>query len=523
MRDAALPLQHEPQRSLLDFNKLEAGLHRHLPAYSMISRAISSGIPACCWLLPAASTRMLRWFCEYASMSRKGQRFFLTRMKALIKKGILPRADGAESRPVDILIDAGHIKEIGPDIVDSAAEVIDARGKLVVPGLVDVHVHFREPGQERKEDIRSGSRAAAAGGFTTVVAEPNTIPEIDTPARVRYLLAAAREESIVRFHTKAAITVGTKGEELTDIAALKEAGARAISDDGNPVLIDKVMQHALHEARECNILVSPHCEDSQLHRWKHTHSEEHKDGQNVFWARKPCPGEEEYQSEARFIERDIAFAEIARARIHISHVSLAKSVEIIAAAKKRGVRVTAEATPHHFLLTADDAKRIGPNAKVNPPLRSKDDVEAIKQGLREGTIDIIASDHAPHSPDEKNRPLADAPFGVIGLETTLGLVLTHLVRPGVLTLTQAIEKMTITPARIFGLDAEGIGSLATGATGDVTIIDPDQEWKIDARKFYSKGRNCPFDGLVLQGKAVLTMVAGRIVARDGKIVADSHQ
>ena len=441
-------------------------------------------------------------------------------MKVLIKNGILAGTGISEAEPVDILINGGHVQQIGPDIVDSEAGVIDARGRLVVPGLVDVHVHFREPGQEHKEDIRSGSRAAAAGGFTTVVAEPNTIPPIDTPARVRSLLATAREKSIVHFFTKATITHGLKGEELADIAGLKVAGARAISDDGHPVQKDELMQRALYEGRECNIMVSPHCEESSLH-WGKTHSEEHRNGQNTFWDRTGgCPGEKKYESEARFIERDIAFAESAHARIHISHVSLAKSVEIIAAAKKRGVMVTAEATPHHFLLTTDDAERIGPNAKVNPPLRSKNDVEAIREGLRNGTIDIIASDHAPHSPEEKNRPLDDAPFGVIGLETTLGLVLTYLVRPGILTLKQAIDKMTITPARIFGLDAEGIGSLAPGATGDVTIIDPDQEWKVDAREFYSKGRNCPFDGLVLQGKAVITMVEGRIVARDGKIVTD---
>jgi dihydroorotase len=230
-----------------------------------------------------------------------------------------------------------------------------------------------------------------------------------------------------------------------------------------------------------------------------------------------CPP---YAREAEFIKRDIELAEKAGAAVHISHVSLAKSVEIIAAAKRRGVRVTAEAAPHHFVLTADDAQRIGPNAKVNPPLRTQADVDAVRQGLRDGTIDIIASDHAPHSPEEKNRPWADAPFGAIGLETTLALVLTCLVRPGVLTLMQAIEKMTIAPARIFGLDAEGIGRLAPGAAGDVAIIDPDQMWKVDAREFYSKGRNCPFDGLTLQGKAIVTIVAGRIVARAGKIVVD---
>jgi len=427
-------------------------------------------------------------------------------MKMLIKNGLVAGTEMPDPAPVDILIHGGRVEQVGPDIVASEAEVIDARGKLVVPGLVDVHVHFREPGQEYKEDLRSGSRAAAAGGFTTVVAEPNTTPPIDTPARVRRLLTTASEKSIVRFFTKAAITLGSEGEELTDIAGLKAAGARAISDDGHPVPTARLMQHALEKARECSMLASPHCEESPLYRARM---------QPATLA--TCPP---YAREAEFIKRDIELAEKAGAAVHISHVSLAKSVEIIAAAKQRGVMVTAEAAPHHFVLTADDAQRIGPNAKVNPPLRTQADVDAVRQGLRDGTIDIIASDHAPHSPEEKNRPWADAPFGAIGLETTLALVLTCLVRPGILTLMQAIEKMTIAPARIFGLDAEGIGRLAPGAAGDVAIIDPDQVWQVDAREFYSKGRNCPFDGLALQGKAIVTIVAGRIVARAGKIVVD---
>lgn len=436
-----------------------------------------------------------------------------TCMKVLLKNGNLAGTESPE--PVDILVDGGHIKQIGPGIVDSGADVIDARGKWVVPGLVDAHVHFREPGQEHKEDIRSGSRAAAAGGFTAVVAEPNTDPPADTAARVRRVLAIACEKSVVRFYTKAAITVGLAGKRLADIAELKEAGARAISDDGNPVPTERLMRHALEKGRECDIVASPHCEESPSHRARTGGKE-----QGTSWDRALCPDEKAYESEALFIGRDIELAERAGARIHISHVSLAESVAIIAAARKRGVMVTAEAAPHHFVLTANDAGRIGPNAKVNPPLRSKKDVAAIREGLRDGTIDIIAGDHAPHSLDDKNRPWDDATFGVIGLETTLGLVLTYLVRPGVLTPMQAIEKMTIAPARIFGLDADGIGSLAPGAMGDLTVIDPDREWKVDASAFYSKGRNCPFEGLVLQGKAVLTMVGGRVVARDGRVVAD---
>jgi dihydroorotase len=230
------------------------------------------------------------------------------------------------------------------------------------------------------------------------------------------------------------------------------------------------------------------------------------------------PGADPYTSEAGFIERDIELAEKTGAHLHISHVSLAKSVEIIANAKKRGVKVTAEATPHHLLLTERMAKAIGPNAKVNPPLRSEEDVEAVREGLANGTIDIIASDHAPHSPEEKNRHWDQAPFGVIGLETTLGLVLTYLVGPGILTLSQAVEKMTIMPAEIFGLDVLGVGSLRPGGRADLTLIDLDRKWKVDANSFYSKGRNCPFNGWELQGKAILTIVAGRVVAKDGVVM-----
>lgn len=440
-------------------------------------------------------------------------------MKTLIRNGRLVNTRFSGAEPVDILIADGHVSRIARRIEDSEADVLDAGGKLVVPGLVDVHVHFREPGQENKEDIGSGSRAAAVGGFTAVVAEPNTIPPIDTPARVRRLLDVAGEKSIVRFHTKAAITKGRKGRQLADIAGLKEAGARAVSDDGDPVPTETLMRHAVEKAAECDILVSPHCQGSYLY-WEAACGKG-KDRNRQTESSQCAPDEEECESESRLIARDIALAEKVNARIHISHVSLAKSVAIIAAAKKRGAMVTAEAAPHHFLLTADDARHIGPNAKVNPPLRSKDDVDAIRGGLRDGTIDIIADDHAPHAPEEKNRPWRDAPSGVIGLETTLGLVLTYLVRPGILTLAQAIEKMTIAPARIFGLDGEGIGSLEPGSPGDVTIIDPNLEWTIDSMKFCSKSRNCPFDGRHLVGKAVLTMVGGRIVAKDGKIICHS--
>ena len=442
-------------------------------------------------------------------------------MNLLIKKATLVTTELRSPKVFDVLISNGKIKRIGQNIQAPGDSVIDANGKILVPGLVDAHVHFREPGQEYKEDLRTGSLAAAVGGFTTVIAEPNTTPPIDSPVRLRRLLNIARKKSVVNFYSKAAITRGMKGNSLTDVAKLKEAGARAISDDGNPVPGYRLMRNALIKGKKSGILVNPHDEESALYRERILRK----------WAkcgkRASCdlmsyssPGAGPYTSEAGFIKRDVELAEKTEGSIHFSHVSLAQSVEIIANAKKRGVRVTAEATPHHLLLTEQMAKEIGPNAKVNPPLRSEEDVKVIRDGLANGTIDIIASDHAPHSFEEKSRPWDQAPFGVIGLETTLGLVLTFLVRTGILTLSQAIEKMTILPARIFGLDGLGVGSLRPGVKADLTLIDLDKKWKVDSSRFYSKGRNCPYHGWELQGKAILTIVAGRIVAKDGIIMPE---
>jgi len=432
-------------------------------------------------------------------------------MDLLIKKATLVTQALTSLGTLDVLVAEGRIREIGSDIQAPHATIIDAEGKFLVPGLVDVHVHFREPGQIEKEDLKSGSSAAAAGGFTTVVAEPNTKPPIDTPIRLHRLLESAKKRSLINFFSKAAMTRGMRGERLTDIAKLKEAGAMALSDDGNPIPTSRLMRNILIKGRENGILITPHCEESPLYREK------------ILMKRRGVGiGESPYTSEAKFIKRDIELAEKTGGHLHISHVSLAESVELISKAKKRGVAVTAEATPHHLLLTEKMAKEIGPNAKVNPPLRSEEDVLALREGLASGVIDIIASDHAPHTPEEKNRDWEEAPFGIIGLETTLGLVLTFLVRPGILTLSQAIEKLTITPARIFGLDPLGVGQLKVGIKADLTLIDFERKWKVDVNRFYSKGRNCPFDGWELQGKAILTIVGGQIVAKDGHIVQEIH-
>jgi len=437
-------------------------------------------------------------------------------MKLLLKNANILDPSTRTKNQVDILINGSKIRRIGTNIVGKDASLIDVKGKEVVPGLVDVHVHFRQPGQEHKETIYTGSRAAAAGGFTTVVAEPNTDPPIDTPARIKNLLKIANNQSIVHFYSKASISRRMLGDRLVDVEGLKAAGAKAISDDGHPIFGKRLMENALKAGVKHDILVTPHCEESESYRQKVNKKNKGLKQPHLSSNWMPYSHLMPYMSEAGFIERDIQLAEKTGARIHISHVSLAKSVEIIAKAKKRGVVVTAEATPHHFLLSEKDAREIGPNAKVNPPLRSQEDVSAIKSGLIDGTIDIIATDHAPHSPQEKSVSLEQAPFGIIGLETALGLVLTYLVKPRLLTLFQVIDKMSRKPAQIFSLSSAG--KLLQGQPADITIIDPKQKWKVNTNEFYSKARNCPFDGWELCGKAVMTIVQGRIVMKDGRII-----
>jgi len=400
-------------------------------------------------------------------------------MKVLIKKGLFLDPFMKNKKEIDILMIGTRIKRIGKGITDTNAIVVNAKDKIVFPGLIDVHVHFREPGQEHKETIATGMKAAAAGGFTTVVAEPNTNPPIDTPTRLKKVLSIARKEGLVNFFSKACITKGQMGEKLTDIEQLQNAGAAALTDDGHPVPGDKLMYNAFKKAKKHNILLSPHSEESEFYRnnilSKMEKEREKREQRDLFRRKMPhSMTYKAYRSEPGFIERDIEFVRRTGAKYHVSHVSLVESIGHIAKAKMEGLPVTAEVTPHHLFLNEDDEKGIGPNAKVNPPLRSKKDNEALKQAIVEGTIDVIATDHAPHTPQEKALG-DDAPYGIIGLETSLGLALTYL-------------------------------------------VDPEKRWTVDVSNFYSKGRNCPFNGRELQGKAVMTVVGGRIVMKDGKIL-----
>lgn len=404
----------------------------------------------------------------------------------------------------DVLITDGRIAEIsrniGHDYEDT--EVVDVSGLIVTPGLIDCHVHLREPGQEEKETIGSGSRAAAKGGFTTVICEPNTKPPIDDIDDVEDLVKRIEDKSLVNIYTKVCITKGPEGTSLTDIENLAGHGrVVALSDDGNPVLRKAIMEQALILSAKYNLPVSPHCEDSG------------------FLSVKDIAGEELgfspagiFNNEANYILRDIGIAASTGCRLHFSHVSLEKSMEHINKWKGKG-NITCEAAPQHLLLDKDYKDSNGETPTVNPPLRSKDDVQALRNGLRDGVIDVIASDHAPHTLHDKK---AGAP-GLIGLETTLGLVLSELVGPGTMSLNDAVLKMSTNPAKIFNIPG---GSLLKGMPADVTIIDMNKEWVVDVEGFESKSRNCPFHGWKLKGLAVMAIVGGRIVMRDGVVIDD---
>ncbi len=432
---------------------------------------------------------------------------------------------------LDILVSNGKIADISPGIeAHKDMAVIDAPGCIVTPGLVDCHVHLRESGtetgakakaEERKEaqgggkareTIRSGTRAAAKGGFTTVICEPNTSPPIDSCERVEGLQRRVADSGLVNVYIKAAMTLGMRGEEVTDIKRLSgHSTVKALSEDGNPVVDERLMDEICRLAAENGLLLSCHSEDSafslsQSKASKPSASKPKKDGRLGF-----SPGQE-FHNEANFIARDMALAEARNAPIHLSHVSLRESLELIRRAKKSGrAAVTCEATPHHLLLDSDFRCPDGSPAIVNPPLRDKDDGEALRAALKEGLIDAIASDHAPHGEEDKK---AGAP-GFIGLETTLGLVLTRLVQPGIISLMDAVRMMSAAPSAIFRL---GSGSLRKGAPADVSIIDTGREWTVDVGDLESLSKNSPFEGWRLRGRAVATIVGGRIVMRDGELL-----
>ncbi len=424
-------------------------------------------------------------------------------MKILITGGQVVDP-GRWSGVADVLIEEGKIGAVEPNLRQklqegNALKIIDAKGLLVCPGFVDLHVHFREPGFEHKETIATGSAAAVAGGFTSVCCMPNTQPVNDSRSVTEFILAQASAAGKARVFPIGAITKGSQGEELAEIGELFDAGCVAVSDDGSPVMNSLVMRRAMEYATAFHLPVVDHCEDSQLAPGGCMH-------EGAVSTELGIPGIPKAVEEV-MVARNIALAELTGARLHLPHVSTVGSVRMAREAKARGVPVTAEACPHHFSLTDEAVRSFDANAKMNPPLRTDEDVQAIKEGLQDNTIDIVATDHAPHAVQEKQLEFDAAPFGIIGLETAFPLTL-NLVEEGILTLEQAIAKLTREPARVFDLS---YGTLAPGAAADVTLIDPTATWVVDPTRLHSLSRNTPFAGWTMKGKIVKTFVGGVVV------------
>jgi dihydroorotase len=421
-------------------------------------------------------------------------------MKLLIKNGRVIDPVNRLDQISDILVEEGRISKVSKDIRANGASVIDASGKMVIPGLVDMHAHLREPGREDKETIASGTRAAAKGGITSVLAMPNTFPAIDSAENLLLLKSILQKDAQVNVYTAGAITRGRKGAELTDILRLKKEGVLAISDDGASVEREDVMLEALKKAKEAALLVICHCEDKTLS----AHGVVNLGFTSTRMGLKGISRESEYKR----VERDLKLAEKTGTPIHIAHVSCKESVEIIAKFKKKGLKVSAETCPHYFALTEEAVLNYDPNKKMNPPLRSKEDALAIKEGLKDGTIDAIASDHAPHTENEKEIEFERAEFGVIGLETLLSVCITELLLPGLLDWTGLVEKISLRPAEILGIDR---GKLTVGSPADITILDPSKEWEVQKDALVSKSKNSPFLGRTLKGLVEYTICDGKIV------------
>ncbi len=425
-------------------------------------------------------------------------------MGLLIRGGrVVDPVQGLDGR-ADILVEDGLIRQIQPELaVERGTVVVDAAGLVVVPGLVDMHTHLREPGQEAKETVATATRAAAKGGYTAVVGMPNTVPVVDTPGQVELVRARAAREGVVRVYQVGAITKGSRGEELAEMADLAAAGVVAFSDDGRPVPSAAVMRRAMEYALMFDMPIISHCEEPSLAEG----GVMHEGFYSLKLGLKGIPA----LAEDLMVHREILLAENTGCRVHIAHLSTKGAVELVRQAKARGVPVTAEATPHHFTLTDAALEGYDTNFKVNPPLRTGEDVAAVIRGLADGTIDAIATDHAPHTEAEKAMEFDYAPFGMVGLETALPLAITRLVNPGVISWTRLVELMAINPCRILGLPG---GSLQVGQPADITLINPDLKRTVDRDRLASLGRNTPFHGWSLQGWAVATMVGGQFVYQE---------
>ncbi|HZK57363.1 MAG TPA: dihydroorotase [Clostridia bacterium] len=426
-------------------------------------------------------------------------------MKILIKNGRVINPNTNLDEIKDILIVDGLVKGIEDEISDKADRIIDARGLWVTPGFIDLHVHFREPGFEYKETIETGSKSAAKGGFTTVCCMPNTKPTMDSKEVVQFVKNRAREKAIINVLVVGSITKGLQGEELSDIEGMASAGICAISDDGRTVQNSNLKRKGMEKARNLNIPVFVHCEDEALLQGGVLNS-------GVISKQLGLPGILT-EVEDVIIARDIVLAKGTDADLHICHISTSLGVDLLKFGKSIGVKVTGEACPHHFTLTDREVLSLDTNFKMNPPLRGEEDVEAIKRGLKEGVIDVIATDHAPHQKYEKDVGFVRALFGVVGLETALPIAITELVDGGWLTPMELIEKLTTNPARILGIDK---GDISVGKIADITIINPSVEYRIDSEDFVSKSKNSPFHNRLVRGRVEYTIVDGEIVySRDG--------
>ncbi len=415
----------------------------------------------------------------------------------IIKNGNIVLKNGVEKK--DILVKDGKIAKIAENIPVDGEKVVDATGKHIFPGLIDMHVHLREPGFERKEDIESGAKAAVKGGFTQICCMPNTNPVVDNKVVVTYIKAREKEVNLCKIHPIGAITKGLKGEEMAAIGGMKKAGAVALSDDGVTVKNARLMRLAMEYAKGFDMLCLCHCEDKELVDGGSVH-----EGLSATIAGiKGIPR----AAEDVIIAREISLAETLDTPVHICHVSTYSGVRLIRDAKKAGIKVTAETCPHYFAATDEIIRTYDTNTKVNPPIREEIDKQAILEGLKDGTLDCIVTDHAPHHADDKNVEYAAAAFGISGIETSFGFAVTHLYKSGVLTLPEIAEKMSAAPARILGLEG---GEIREGGVADLTVADLDEEWTVEPEKFVSKGKNNPFGGKKLCGVVKYTIVDGEV-------------
>lgn len=422
-------------------------------------------------------------------------------MKLLIKNGHVVNPENDLNAVQDVLIENDRIIKVADSVRDDADTVLDAKGMYVMPGFIDLHVHLRDPGLTYKETLETGGMAAARGGVTTICAMPNTRPVTDTSQMIEELHERAAHESPVHVIQLGAITKGQLGEELADIRGMAEAGCHAISEDGKSVMNASLYRKAMKIAKEEGISIFAHCEDITMVEGGVMNADAKAKELGL-------PGITNSVEDV-IVARDILLAKETGVRLHLCHCSTQDSVELIRLAKAEGLPVTGEVCPHHFTLCTDDIREDDGNYKMNPPLRAREDVEALKRGLADGTMDVIATDHAPHSAEEKNRSMAKAAFGIVGLETSAALTYTELVEPGILTVMQMAEKMSYNPAKILGLNDKG--SVSEGKIADLVIFDPEKEYRIDVEKFASKGKNTPFNGYPVKGEVACTIVDGKIV------------